>query len=303
VKFEIPLAVGTPEMVPADAARVSPWGSLPEVIDHEYGAVPPTAFSVFENGVPIVIAGSVEGAMASGVAVMTTVRAADAVCAGLLLSVTVAVKDEVPLADGTPEMVPVDEVSVSPAGRLPEVIDHEYGAVPPVACRVCEYAVPTTTEGSVEAEILTGVGATITWVATDTDCAGLLLSVTVAVKEEVPLAVGIPEMLPVGASVSPEGRLPDVIDHEYGAAPPVACNACEYVAPTVAELSAGVAMVSGVDATEIVTGADVVCIGLLLSLTAAVKVATPLVVGVPEMAPVDARLSPAGRLPEATDHL
>jgi hypothetical protein len=43
----------------------------------------------------------------------------------LLLSVTVAVKEEVPLTDGVPEIAPVDDVSVSPAGKLPEVIDHE----------------------------------------------------------------------------------------------------------------------------------------------------------------------------------
>jgi hypothetical protein len=48
------------------------------------------------------------------------------------------------------------------------------------------------------------------------------------VKANVPLAVGVPAMMPVdGASVSPVGRLPDVIDQEYGATPPLACNACE----------------------------------------------------------------------------
>ena len=34
VNVDTPLAVGTPEIVPADDARVKPWGSLPEVIDH-----------------------------------------------------------------------------------------------------------------------------------------------------------------------------------------------------------------------------------------------------------------------------
>jgi hypothetical protein len=39
------------------------------------------------------------------------------------------------------------------------------------------------------------------------------LSLTVAVKLDVPLAVGVPEMIPVVASrVSPAGRLPAVID-------------------------------------------------------------------------------------------
>lgn len=79
VKVDTPLAVGTPEIVPADAARARPWGSLPEVIDHTYGAVPPVAFRVFEYGVPIVTAGKIEGAMANAAGVMKTCLAADAV--------------------------------------------------------------------------------------------------------------------------------------------------------------------------------------------------------------------------------
>ena len=40
------------------------------------------------------------------------------------------------------------------------------------------------------------------------------MSVTVAVKLDVPLEVGVPAITPVVAeSVKPAGRLPDVIDH------------------------------------------------------------------------------------------
>jgi hypothetical protein len=60
-----------------------------------------------------------------------------AFCVGLLLSVTVAIKLATPLAVGVPVIAPVVE-RASPAGRLPEVTAHLYGAVPPVACRVCE---------------------------------------------------------------------------------------------------------------------------------------------------------------------
>jgi hypothetical protein len=42
---------------------------------------------------------------------------------------------------------------------------------------------------------------------------GLPLSCTVAVRFEVAGAVGVPEMTPVEARVSPAGRLPVVIDH------------------------------------------------------------------------------------------
>ena len=40
------------------------------------------------------------------------------------MSLTVAVKLDVPLVVGVPEMIPVVAARVSPAGRLPEVIDH-----------------------------------------------------------------------------------------------------------------------------------------------------------------------------------
>jgi hypothetical protein len=40
------------------------------------------------------------------------------------LSLTVAVKLYVPPVVGVPEMMPVVAARVSPAGRLPEVIDH-----------------------------------------------------------------------------------------------------------------------------------------------------------------------------------
>jgi hypothetical protein len=48
----------------------------------------------------------------------------DRVWAGLPLSLTLAVKVEVPLALGVPEITPVVAARVNPAGRLPDVIDH-----------------------------------------------------------------------------------------------------------------------------------------------------------------------------------
>ena len=50
-------------------------------------------------------------------------RATDLVCTGLLLSLTVIVNVDVPLAAGVPEITPWLAVSVNPAGKLPEVID------------------------------------------------------------------------------------------------------------------------------------------------------------------------------------
>jgi hypothetical protein len=87
--------------------------------------------------------------------------------------------------------------------------------VPPVAVIGFEYAVPAVPEGS-EAEIVSvGGAAAATTIERGTDlvCAGLPLSVTIAVKLVVPVAVGVPESSPVaGVRVSPAGRPPAVID-------------------------------------------------------------------------------------------
>jgi hypothetical protein len=49
---------------------------------------------------------------------------ADLVWTGLPLSLTAAVKVNVPLAVGVPEITPLLAESVNPAGRLPLVMDH-----------------------------------------------------------------------------------------------------------------------------------------------------------------------------------
>jgi hypothetical protein len=54
---------------------------------------------------------------------MTSEKAVDLVCVGLPESATVAVKLNVPLAVGVPEMIPVVAARLSPVGRLP-VKDH-----------------------------------------------------------------------------------------------------------------------------------------------------------------------------------
>lgn len=47
----------------------------------------------------------------------------------------------------------------------------------------------------------------------DAVCAGDPLSLTATVKVDVPVAVGLPEILPAFESVSPAGKLPDASDH------------------------------------------------------------------------------------------
>jgi hypothetical protein len=50
-------------------------------------------------------------------------------------------------------------------------------------------------------------------------------------------------------------------------------------------------------------GADCVCAGLEESVTVAVKLTVPLVVGVPETVPLDARVRVLGRLPPVMDQV
>ena len=64
-------------------------------------------------------------------------------------------------------------------------------------------------EVMVRAEV---VGATVIEVAAVWVCAGLLLSVTLTVKVEVPLWVGVPEITPVDDKLRPAGRVPETMD-------------------------------------------------------------------------------------------
>jgi hypothetical protein len=66
----------------------------------------------------------VEEVIASVVDAITIEVAAVFVCAGLPESVTATVKPNVPLTVGAPEITPLADPSVNPAGKLPEAIDH-----------------------------------------------------------------------------------------------------------------------------------------------------------------------------------
>lgn len=63
-------------------------------------------------------------------------------------------------------------------------------------------------------------------------------------------------------------------------------------------------MVNRTGETATVADAEAACTGVPLSTTVAVKAATPLDVGTPEIVPVDgARVSPLGSLPEVMDQV
>ena len=88
------------------------------------------AESVWLYVAPTVVAGRVVVVIVSP---ETTVIDRAFVAVAPTLSVTLAVKLEVPDAVGVPVMAPVPETRESPAGRLPAERDHVRGVVPPVA--------------------------------------------------------------------------------------------------------------------------------------------------------------------------
>jgi len=76
--------------------------------------------------------------------------------------------------------------------------------------------VPAVPEGKLDVVIASGDAAAATESVTVTVAvlAGELESFTLTLMEKLPLAVGVPETIPVLAPrASPAGRLPDVIDH------------------------------------------------------------------------------------------
>lgn len=127
--------------------------------------------------VPTVPESNVEVAMlsrvvATGAAATVMDNKSDFVWTGLLLSLTVTVKLNFPLAVGVPAMAPLPDASLNPAGRLPDVIDQVYGAVPPLAARLTLYDVPTTPEDNEAVEMATGRATFVPdeTIAIGTDC-------------------------------------------------------------------------------------------------------------------------------------
>ena len=124
--------------------------------------------------------------------------------------------EKLPEAVGVPEITP-DEAIVKPAGRAPEVMDQEYGEVPPAARSETEYAALTVPFARDEVATESGCPAPLTvkekacvvtfWMEPE--------SVTFMVTEKLPEAVGVPVIAPVDAArVTPEGRAPEAMDQE-----------------------------------------------------------------------------------------
>jgi len=147
----------------------------------------------------------------------------------LLASDTWTVKLTVPPDVGVPLIVPVLPPSVSPFGGAPTVIDHENGAVPPVAPNVTgEYDTPTVPLGNMGAVLIVGPGTMV--IENDFVSEPPRLSVTLILKVNGPEAVGVPlivAVLPLTTRLSPPGKTPEATVQILPPEPPDELNGCE----------------------------------------------------------------------------
>lgn len=127
-------------------------------------------------------------------------------------SFTWIVKLELPAALGVPEITPLLPARLRPPGSEPEATLHVYGGVPPEAWRFAEYAVLVDPCGRALVVMASGCGPDVEIVMLSCFVAALLLaSTTLTVKDEVPDAVGVPEIAPLLAvSVKPVGNEPEL---------------------------------------------------------------------------------------------
>ena len=127
-----------------------------------------------------------------------------------------AVKLNVPAADGVPEITPL-LFRLKPVGRLPTEIDHVIGVVP-VAARVWLYDCPTVPAGKVDV-VIVGATAALLIIMLSALVAFPAVFAALAVKLNVPAADGVPEITPLPLKLKPVGRLPAEIDHVIGVVP------------------------------------------------------------------------------------
>jgi hypothetical protein len=119
-----------------------------------------------------------------------------------------------------PEIAP-EELKARPAGSAPEAKDHEYGAVPPMAARVCEYDT-VATASCTDTVLMARLGPTTMESSFSAVLAALPSLLTWTVKLYDPTAVAIPEIWPAVFSARPGGsEEPDASDHTYGLVPPL----------------------------------------------------------------------------------
>ena len=126
-----PVTVGTPERTPAEV-NVRPAGRLPEATDQVYPAVPPPAEKAAVYVAPFCALLKLAVVIVSADGAMDRAKAFVCVCARVLASLTTTVKLLSPADVGVPARMPA-LLRLRPTGRLPDINDHVYSCMPPLA--------------------------------------------------------------------------------------------------------------------------------------------------------------------------
>jgi hypothetical protein len=82
--------------------------------------------------------------------------------------------------------------------------------VPPLACNVCEYGIPTSPPGK---EVVVMAMGTAAILIDRTRVADPVGSITLTVKLAFPDAAGVPVIWPDAPRLNPEGSVPALTDH------------------------------------------------------------------------------------------
>ncbi len=125
---------------------------------------------------------------------------------------------------------------------------------------------------------------------------------TVAVNGKVPIAVGVPEMVPPALNDKPGGSDPAEIDHVSGCVPPVAVKLVGGYPTFTVPVGRAVWL------TVIAGGLTTIwnwplAVRCAASVTVAVNENVPVDVGVPVITPAGLKLNPGGSAPEVMDQV
>jgi len=145
------------------ALKLSPLGNTPLVILQLTGRIPPLAERVAVYPVPVAAQGTVVVVIERVVPdemFNSELAVADWGCDPE--SETFTVNQDAPGVFGVPKITAEEEVSPNPGGSNPLLMGHKYGVVPPLACSVAEYVVPTVPPGSDAVKIANGITAVAT---------------------------------------------------------------------------------------------------------------------------------------------
>jgi hypothetical protein len=108
---------------------------------------------------------------------------------------------------------------LKPVGIPAPITVHVYGASPPVARRVVEYADPNVALGKGETEVIFRAGLITMVKAAVAVCGGMVVEEAWTVKLNVPATAGVPLRVPVDVRLRPGGAMPDIIVQPRGGGP------------------------------------------------------------------------------------